>query len=95
MFTAAGISVYPDKRTDQRFFTRSDNYPFARRGIPAHTLSSFNLHSDYHTVDDEIDRADFVHMATAINAAARAARLLADGARVEWKPGGRPDAGRW
>jgi hypothetical protein len=33
---------------------------------------------------------DAGHMALVIEAAARAVRLLADGARPEWKPGGRP-----
>jgi len=40
--------VFPDARPAQSFFTRSDNIGFARRGIVAHTLSTFNLHTDYH-----------------------------------------------
>lgn len=87
---AAGIPIVPDKRLEQQFFQRSDNIAFARAGIPAHTLSSFNLHGDYHRPSDDVDKVDFDHMAAVINAAARAARLLADGPKPEWKPGGRP-----
>ena len=91
--TAAGIPIVPDKRLDQQFFQRSDNIAFAQAGIPAHTLSSFNLHTDYHRPSDDVSHVDFDHMAAVINAAARAARLLTDGPKPEWKPGGKP-AGR-
>jgi Zn-dependent M28 family amino/carboxypeptidase len=87
---ANGIPIVPDKRPDEHFFQRSDNIAFAERGIPAHTLSSFNLHADYHQPSDDISRVDFVHMAGVINAGARAVRLLTDGPKPEWKPGGRP-----
>jgi Zn-dependent M28 family amino/carboxypeptidase len=43
-FTARGLGVVADPRPAQQFFERSDNYAFARAGIPAHTLSSFALH---------------------------------------------------
>lgn len=87
---AAGVPVVADPRPDQHFFERSDNIAFARRGIPAHTLSSYNMHHDYHTPADEVSRVDTAHLAALVNAAARAARLLADGDPPTWKPGGRP-----
>ncbi|HET6578779.1 MAG TPA: M20/M25/M40 family metallo-hydrolase [Gemmatimonadales bacterium] len=87
---AAGIPVVPDPRPEEQFFLRSDNIAFARRGIPAHTLSSYNMHADYHTPADEADRIDDAHLARLVDAAARAARLLADGEPPAWKPGGRP-----
>jgi hypothetical protein len=90
MFAAAGLPVVADPRPAQSFFTRSDNIRFARAGIPAHTLSSFNLHDDYHRPDDEAERVDVAHMSDVINVAIRAVRLLADGPRPEWLPGGRP-----
>jgi hypothetical protein len=90
IFAEAGLPIGPDRRPDQQFFMRSDNIAFARRGIVAHTLSSFNMHAEYHTPDDEIELVDVDHMAAVINVAARAARLIADGPRLEWKPGGRP-----
>ena len=87
---AAGIPIVPDPRPEQHFFQRSDNYTFALRGIPAHTLSSFNLHPQYHTPQDEISLVNFDHMAQVIEAATRAVRALDDGPAPAWKPGGRP-----
>ena len=89
---AAGLPVVPDPRPEQHFFERSDNIAFARRGIPAHTLSSYNLHGDYHTPADEAGRIDDAHLARLVDATARAARLLADGDPPAWHPGGRPAA---
>jgi hypothetical protein len=85
-----GIPIVPDPRPAQNFFRRSDNFAFARIGIPAHTLSSYNLHTDYHRPSDEADAMDFDHMTSVISAAARAVRILADGARPDWHPGKRP-----
>lgn len=91
MLSAAGIEIVADPRPGEHFFERSDNIAFAMRGIPAHTLSSFNLHGDYHTPRDEASRVDYGHMTAVIRAAVRAARILADGPAPVWKPGGRPD----
>jgi hypothetical protein len=88
---AHGIPLVPDPRRNQGFFQRSDNYALALRGIVAHTISSFNLHADYHRPSDEASRADSVHLAAVIAAVARATRLLADGPKPEWKPGGKPE----
>ena len=84
----AGSPIVPDPRLDQNFFFRSDNIAFARIGIPAHTLSSFNLHGDYHQPSDEVDKVDFAHMAALVEAAVEAVRFLADGPTPEWKEGG-------
>ena len=94
MLAAAGIPLVPDPRPDQQFFMRSDNYALAQRGVVAHTLSSFNLHTDYHQATDEASRANAAHMAAVIDAAVRAVRLLADGPRPLWKPTGRPETAR-
>lgn len=88
---AAGVPIVQDPRPDQGFFRRSDNYRFAVAGIPAHTLSSFNLHSDYHRVGDEVDKVDFAHMTAVIEAGLDAVRLLADGPKPEWLPGKKPE----
>jgi peptidase M28-like protein/peptidase M49-like protein len=90
MFAAAGLPIGPDRRPDEQFFMRSDNIAFAQAGIPAHTLSSFNLHADYHRPSDEVSRIDFAHMTAVIRAAAAATRMLADGPAPRWNPGGRP-----
>jgi hypothetical protein len=91
-FAAAGLPIVADRRLDQQFFMRSDNIAFAQRGIPAHTISSFNLHADYHRPSDDASRVDFAHMTSVIQAVASATRLLADGPAPQWNPGGRPAA---
>ncbi len=91
MLAAKGIPIVPDKRPDQNFFQRSDNIAFAMKGIVAHTLSSFNLHKDYHQVTDDLSHVDVDHMAGVINAAVAATRILSDGPKPEWKPGGKPE----
>jgi len=88
--SAAGLPVVADPRPEFRFFERSDNIVFAIRGIPAHTLSSYSLHRDYHQPSDEVERIDFDHLARVADIVTRAARVLADGPRPSWKPGGRP-----
>ena len=90
MLREAGIPIIPDPRPDQHFFERSDNYAFARRGVVAHTLSTYNLHADYHRPSDEVRFIDPAHMAQVVSAAARAVRLLADGPAPQWTPGGKP-----
>lgn len=94
MLKASGIPIVADPYPQHRFFERSDNIVFARMGIPAHTLSSYNLHTDYHKPSDEISRIDFAHITGVITAAVRAARMLADGPAPQWKEGGRPAATR-
>lgn len=92
MLKAANVPIVADPYPQMHFFERSDNIVFAMMGIPAHTLSSYNLHSDYHAVTDDIDRIDFAHVTAVIRAGAAAARILADGPAPVWKEGGRPAA---
>lgn len=87
-----GSPIVPDPRPDQHFFERSDNIVFAREGIPAHTVSSFNLHQDYHRPSDEVDKVDFDHMTAVVDATEAMVRALASGPRPEWHEGGRPEA---
>lgn len=63
-----GAKLVNDPHPDQNFFQRSDNYTLARQGIIAHTVSSFNLHKDYHQASDEIETIDFGHLTRSINA---------------------------
>ena len=91
---AEGISVVPDPYPSQNFFFRSDNVAFAYRGIPAHTLSSFNLHDDYHRPSDEVDAVDFGHMTAAVETVIMAVRALADAEESpRWNEGGCPERG--
>jgi Zn-dependent M28 family amino/carboxypeptidase len=90
MFTAAGLPIVADARPSQHFFERSDNIAYAQMGIPAHTLSTYNMHSDYHRPSDELSRIDFGHMTRVIQAGAQAVRILADGPVPTWNKGGQP-----
>jgi Zn-dependent M28 family amino/carboxypeptidase len=81
-----GMTAIDDLWPAESFYTRSDHYNFARRGVPI--LFFFNgTHEDYHGLDDEADRIDG-------EKAARIAQLvfylgveLADAPnRPEWNP---------
>jgi hypothetical protein len=89
-FQHNGLPIMADMRPTQSFFTRSDNIAFAQMGIPAHTLSSFNLHTDYHRPSDEAGKTDSLHMASLINIGARAVWMLTEGPQPQWINGMRP-----
>ncbi|HZM00171.1 MAG TPA: M28 family peptidase, partial [Planctomycetota bacterium] len=78
-WAAAGLPIAPDARPDEHFYERSDNIAFVHRQVIGQTLSSFNLHGEYHTVADEPDTLDYAHMEAAARAAYAACRMLADG----------------
>jgi hypothetical protein len=95
--TGAGLGIVADPRPDQQFFERSDNYAFVMRGIVGQTFSTYDLHEDYHHVDDEADRLDYDHMEKCVESVLGAVRLVADGdLRPKWNPGfePKPRAGR-
>ncbi len=86
-----GALLVADPHPDQRFFQRSDNYVLARKGIIAHTVSSFGLHTDYHRPSDDIAHIDFAHMTDAINSMVEPVRWLVNSDfKPEWNPGGKP-----
>jgi hypothetical protein len=86
-----GAKLVQDPHPEQSFFTRSDNIQFARRGVIAHTVSSYGLHKEYHTPADEIGMIDFAHMTDAIRSMVEPIRWLANAAfKPAWNPGGRP-----
>jgi len=86
-----GAKLVQDPHPGQSFFTRSDNIQFARRGVIAHTVSSFGLHKEYHQPSDEIALIDFAHMTDAIRSMLDPIRWLANtGFKPEWLPGMRP-----
>ncbi len=91
--SASGIPVVPDARPEYKFFLRSDNIAFASRGVPAHTLSSYGLHTDYHQPSDDVSRIDFEHFQAGVDAVSRAVRVLADGPPPLWNRDGRPNVG--
>ena len=102
-WAAAGLAIAPDARPDEHFYERSDNIAFVHRHVIGQTLSSYNLHDDYHTVADEPGTLDYEHMEAAARTAYSACRMLADGSLApEWtategepaKPAASPPAAR-
>ena len=86
-----GAALVADPHPEQRFFQRSDNYPLALRGVVAHTISSFGLHTDYHRVSDDVSKIDFPFMTRSINSLVKPIRWLANSNfRPEWLPGQAP-----
>jgi aminopeptidase YwaD len=86
-----GAKLVQDPHPEQSFFTRSDNIQFARRGVIAHTVSSFGLHKDYHQPSDDISTIDFAHMTDAIRSMLAPIRWLASSAfKPDWLPGKKP-----
>jgi hypothetical protein len=78
-FQRLGLAIVNDGRPEQNFFKRSDNYAFAVKGVVAQTLSSYNLHRDYHQASDEPQTLDYAHMESCIRAAFEGSKALADG----------------
>ncbi len=88
-----GAKLVQDPHPDQSFFTRSDNIQFARRGVIAHTVSSFGLHKDYHAASDEIRTIDFAHMTDSIRSMLAPIRWLSDSEfKPDWLPGKKPES---
>jgi len=86
-----GAKLVQDPHPDQRFFERSDNIRFARRGVVAHTVSSFGLHREYHQPSDEVRHINFVHMRDAIASLIAPVRWLATTTdKPDWLPGQKP-----
>jgi len=77
----------PIKYGDQFFepyelglFDRSDNYPFALRGIPAHSvLATGDNDQYYHSLSDEISTLNFEFMSEVVRAVALSCRGLVNG----------------
>jgi Peptidase family M28 len=86
-----GAQLVADPHPEQNFFQRSDNYTLALRGVVAHTVSSFGLHTDYHRPSDELAKIDLPFMTSSIGSMIVPIRWLADSPfRPTWVPGGAP-----
>jgi hypothetical protein len=59
-----GYRIFADPYTNFNLFMRSDNASLVAKGVPAHTISTDPIDSDpyYHTVNDEIETLDLVHL---------------------------------
>lgn len=86
-----GARLVPDPHPEKHFFERSDNYDLAKKGIVAHTVSSFGLHKDYHQPSDDLAHIDFTHMEQAIHSMVEPVEWLANSDfKPEWVEGRKP-----
>ncbi|BCS34810.1 aminopeptidase [Luteitalea sp. TBR-22] len=86
-----GARLVADPHPDQRFFERSDNIRFARRGVVAHTVSSFGLHKEYHQPSDELRHVNVAHMRDAVASLVEPVRWLATTTeKPDWIEGKKP-----
>jgi acetylornithine deacetylase/succinyl-diaminopimelate desuccinylase-like protein len=89
---AHGAKLVADPHPEQNFFRRSDNYVLARKGIIAHTVSSYGLHTDYHRPSDDLAHIDFAHMTDAIASMVGPVKWLVNtGFKPQWAKDGKPN----
>ena len=79
--TGSQFTFYPDPYPTRNLFYRSDNASLARKGVPAHTISTTQIDIDktYHTPEDEISTLDLPNMAAIIKAIALSSKTIVDG----------------
>ena len=81
---AFGVDVYKDENSG-RYFEASDNYSFARWGVPDNTICTAFEFPDYHGLKDEWHKIDYVSMATLDRIVGTVAWKVADEKTVpEW-----------
>lgn len=86
-----GASLAADPYPEQNFFERSDNFSLAKRGVVAHTIGSFALHSDYHQPSDDIAHLDFAHLERSIESMIAPLQWLVNSEfKPQWAPGKKP-----
>lgn len=78
--SGTGIRIKAEPHENNNLFLRSDNYPFAERGIPAHTvMCSDNLEPCYHKPCDDVSRIDFTNMTEVIKAIIQGSSSIING----------------
>jgi hypothetical protein len=76
----SGINVRNEPDPGKRLFLRSDNYSFAMRAVPFHTIMASDDNDPcYHQPCDEIGRIDISNMTRIIKAIAASVRTLING----------------
>jgi aminopeptidase YwaD len=91
MLAAHGAKLVADPHPEQHFFSRSDNYVLAKRGVVAQTISSYGLHADYHQPSDDLAHIDLRHLDAVIGSLLQPIRWLANSDFTpRWNKGGRP-----
>ncbi|MFZ9386296.1 MAG: M20/M25/M40 family metallo-hydrolase [Chitinophagaceae bacterium] len=80
----SGFTFYPDPYPTQQLFYRSDNATFARKGVPAHTISTSKMDVEpfYHKPGDEIETLDMENMAAVIKAIGLSAQSIITGKKT-------------
>ncbi len=75
------FKFYPDPYPAQQLFFRSDNATLAKKGVPAHTISTSKMDSEkyYHSLGDEFETLDMQNMTEIIQAIALSARSIIAG----------------
>ena len=72
---------YPDPYPEQMLFLRSDNATLAKKGVPAHTISTSKMDSEkyYHTRGDAVETLDLQNMTEIIRALVLSSTSLVSG----------------
>ena len=75
------FTFHSDPYPDQQLFYRSDNASLAKKGVPAHTISTSKMDSEkyYHQPGDEIGTLDMNNMARIIQSIAISSRTIIAG----------------
>jgi Peptidase family M28 len=74
------ISIGTEPAEKKQLFQRSDNYPFALKGIPYHTIMASDDDDDcYHKPCDEVRRIDIANMTRIIKAIVASVKPLING----------------
>ncbi len=84
------IKILKEPNESKQLYMRSDNFSFAQKGIPAHTISSSDDEDEcYHKACDETTRLDLENMTKIIKAIAAGSQTIISGkdtpSRVEKK----------
>ncbi|MBA2498693.1 MAG: M28 family peptidase [Chitinophagaceae bacterium] len=76
----SGYKVFRDYDENRNLFKRSDNYPFALMGVPAHTIMTADDSSKcYHQVCDETEIVDMENIANTVEGIIIATTSLVNG----------------
>jgi Zn-dependent M28 family amino/carboxypeptidase len=77
------LKIRNEPSYSKHLFFRSDNYPFAKKGIPAHTImSSDDDDKCYHKPCDDVERIDFDSMIRLVRGIANASVGIIKGAET-------------
>ena len=77
---AGKYKIKAEPNEEKQLFERSDNYPFARKGVPAHTImTSDDDDRCYHLPCDDVEKIDVENMTAIVRAIALACETIVSG----------------